>query len=133
VFAHIAIHHPKPEHSEDMLASMKRVDAAAQGAEGLVQIGAWRDERTGRLIGLALWQSKEAFEAAAPGIFAAVADDPFRHLVRAPARQPPADPRLARRSPTRSPVRMDTGRWVDTRLAVALPSPRAARLIVVRG
>jgi hypothetical protein len=76
-FAHVAIHHPKPEHADDLLASMKRLDAAGKGTEGLVQIGAWRDERSGRLVGLALWESRVAFEAAAPTLFAAVADDPF--------------------------------------------------------
>ncbi|WP_155368628.1 antibiotic biosynthesis monooxygenase family protein [Catellatospora vulcania] len=77
MFAHLAVHHPKPEHADDLLAAMHKVDAAAQGAPGLIRIGAWRDERTDRLIGLALWDSKEAFEAAAPSIFAAVAGEPL--------------------------------------------------------
>jgi hypothetical protein len=40
-------------------------------------MGAWRDARSDRLIGLAIWESREAFEAGAPGIFAAVAGDPL--------------------------------------------------------
>jgi hypothetical protein len=77
MFVHLAIHHPKPEHVDDLLASMHRVDAAAQGAAGLIQIGAWRDSRSDRLIGLAIWESREAFTAAAGKIFEAVADDPI--------------------------------------------------------
>jgi heme-degrading monooxygenase HmoA len=77
MFAHLAIHHPKPEHASELLASMHRVDKAAQGAPGLIQIGAWRDQRSGRLVGLALWESAEAFQASAGQIFQAVADDPF--------------------------------------------------------
>jgi Antibiotic biosynthesis monooxygenase len=77
MFVHLAIHHPKPEHVGDLLASMHRVDEAAAGAPGLVQIGAWRDQDSDRLVGLALWESEEAFQVAAPRIFAAVADDPF--------------------------------------------------------
>jgi len=84
MFVHLAIHHPKPEHADDLLASMHRVDAAAQGAPGLVQIGAWRDQRSGRLVGLALWESAEAFEASAERIFAAVADDPFDQWLELP-------------------------------------------------
>ena len=74
-FVHLAVHYPKPEHVEDQLASMRRVADAAQGAPGLVSIGPWRDLRSGRVVGLSLWESKEAFDAAIPGIFARV-DDP---------------------------------------------------------
>jgi heme-degrading monooxygenase HmoA len=77
MFVHLAIHYPKPEYAGDLLASMRRVDKAAQGAAGLVQIGAWRDERTGRLVGLAMWESAEAFEASAERIFQVVEDEPF--------------------------------------------------------
>ena len=77
MFIHLAIHYPRPEHAEDLLASMHRVDKAAQGAPGLIQIGAWRDQRSDRLIGLAIWESAEAFEASAGQIFQVVADDPF--------------------------------------------------------
>jgi heme-degrading monooxygenase HmoA len=84
MFVHLAVHHPKPEHADDLLASMHRVDAAAQGAPGLIQIGAWRDQRGDRLVGLALWESAEAFEASAERIFAAVADDPFDQWLELP-------------------------------------------------
>jgi quinol monooxygenase YgiN len=84
MFVHLAIHHPKPEHTDDLLASMHRVDDAARNAEGLIQIGAWRDARSGRLVGLALWESHEAFEAAAPHIFATVADDPIMEWSQRP-------------------------------------------------
>ena len=77
MFVHLAIHHPKPEYVADVLASMHRVDKAAQGAPGLIAIGAWRDQNSGRLVGLAQWESEQAFQAAAPRIFEAVADDPF--------------------------------------------------------
>jgi heme-degrading monooxygenase HmoA len=77
MFVHLAVHHPKPEYFDDLLASMHRVDQAAQGAPGLIQIGAWRDERSDRLIGLAQWESQEAFLASVERIFAVVENDPF--------------------------------------------------------
>ncbi len=77
MFVHLAIHYPKPEHADDLLASMQRVDKAAQGAPGLIQIGAWRDQLSDRVIGLALWESAEAFQASARQIFQVVADDPI--------------------------------------------------------
>jgi len=75
MFIHLAIHHPKPEHEADLLDSMHRLDRAAEGAPGLIRMGAWRDARSGRLVGLAMWESREAWEAAAPGIFATVDGD----------------------------------------------------------
>ena len=84
MFVHLAVHHPKPEHADDLLASMHRVDQAAQGAPGLIQIGAWRDQRSDRLVGLALWESAEAFEASAERIFQAVADDPLDQWLQQP-------------------------------------------------
>jgi heme-degrading monooxygenase HmoA len=84
MFIHLAIHHPKPEHTDDLLASMRRVDEAAQGAPGLIQIGAWRDQRSDRLVGLALWESAEAFHASVERIFQAVADDPFDQWLEQP-------------------------------------------------
>ena len=77
MFTNIAIHTPKPEHRGDVIASMQRVGAASDGAEGLLQMGPWQEIDGGRLVGLAIWESREAFHAAAPGIFAAVGDDPF--------------------------------------------------------
>jgi hypothetical protein len=77
MFVHLAVHYPKPSHIDDLLASMKRLDAAAVGTPGLVQMGAWRDSKSDRLIGLAIWESRSAFDAAAPGLFAVVADDPL--------------------------------------------------------
>ena len=84
MFIHLAIHQPKPEHVDDLLASMHRVDQAAQGAPGLVQIGAWRDQGSDRLVGLALWESAEAFQASVGRIFQAVADDPFDQWLQQP-------------------------------------------------
>jgi heme-degrading monooxygenase HmoA len=84
MFVHLAVHHPVPEHTDDLLASMHRVDEAAHDAQGLIQIGAWRDQKSDRLVGLALWESQEAFQASAERIFQVVADDPFDEWCRQP-------------------------------------------------
>jgi len=78
MFTHMAIHYPKPEHREALRASMQRVAAAGQGMPGIIRIGEWAEVDEGtRLVGIATWQSREAFEAAAEQLFAVVADDPF--------------------------------------------------------
>jgi heme-degrading monooxygenase HmoA len=77
VITHLVIHFPHPEHRDAVLASMNRVGAAAAGQPGLVRIDAWSELEGERLVGLAIWETMEAFEAARPKIFAVVADDPF--------------------------------------------------------
>ena len=76
MFTHLAIHRPKPEYQDDLLASMKRVGAAAAGATGLIRINAWKELNGERLVGISMWESKEAFEAVADKIFEVVQDDP---------------------------------------------------------
>jgi len=70
IFAAIAIHHPKPEHSEDFLAFMARVEAGMRGAPGLIDIASWRELNGGRLVAMSRWESQEAFTAALPRLLA---------------------------------------------------------------
>jgi hypothetical protein len=87
LITHLVIHYPLPEHRADLLDSMRRVDAAAEGKPGLVTIRAWSEIEGGRLVGIAVWQSMEAFQAAAPSVFAVVADVPFAEWCAAPSEQ----------------------------------------------
>ena len=77
MFTHIAVHHPRPEYRDAVLASMRRAEAASVGAAGLIRMGPWREVDGLRLVGIATWESREAFAAAAPDIFEVIADDPF--------------------------------------------------------
>jgi heme-degrading monooxygenase HmoA len=77
MFTHLAIHRPKPEYQDDLLASMNRVGTAAAGAPGLIRIDAWKELGGERLVGISTWESKDSFEAVAAKIFAVVQDDPF--------------------------------------------------------
>ena len=45
---------------------MKRFGEAQRGHKGLLFVFAWKDEETGSLIGTALGDSKEDFQAARP-------------------------------------------------------------------
>ena len=77
MFTHLAIHYPKPQYRDELRASMKRIDAAAQGLPGLIRIGDWGEINGDRLVGIATWESREAYEAVADELFATVANDPF--------------------------------------------------------
>jgi heme-degrading monooxygenase HmoA len=77
MIVHLSIHTPKPEHVEDVAASMGRFGAAAAGQPGLREVHTLRDESSGKLVGLAIWESREAFEAGVISMRTAVEDDPF--------------------------------------------------------
>ena len=77
MITHLAIHHPKSEYKEDVLASMRRVDAAAAGSVGLIRINGWREIDGDRLVGISMWDSMEAFRSASDRIFATARNDPW--------------------------------------------------------
>ncbi|MFB7867960.1 putative quinol monooxygenase [Streptomyces sp. NPDC056069] len=84
MFVMLAVHHPLPAYKDEVLVTMQRVVEAAQGAPGLVQIDVWQDQPSGRLVGLSLWESQDAFEASRDEIFQVVADVPFAQWEQQP-------------------------------------------------
>ena len=69
---------------------MQRLNNALQDAPGLLQIGAWRDESSTRIVALSIWESQVDFQGALGRIAAVVANVPFdeweerpRELIRA--------------------------------------------------
>jgi hypothetical protein len=77
MFISMSIHHPKPEYEVALIDSMHRYGNAIRGKPGLISIHTLKDELSPRLVGLAIYQSKEDFERLAPIARAAVKDDPF--------------------------------------------------------
>ncbi|MGI8688711.1 MAG: antibiotic biosynthesis monooxygenase [Thermomicrobiales bacterium] len=63
-FLFLSIHYPKPAHRDDVLRSMERVGETLRGAPGLLRIGPWKEEKGSRIVGLSIWESREAFERA---------------------------------------------------------------------
>lgn len=77
MFIHMSIHVPNPGYEQQVLDSMNRVRLVAFGTPGLVQMGPWREEGGGRIVGIGMWESRAHWEAAMPTLFAAAAaDDP---------------------------------------------------------
>jgi hypothetical protein len=77
MFILMSIHHPKPEHEAALIDSMRRYGNAIKGRAGLRSVHTLRDGVSRRLVGLAVFESKEDFERLAPIARAAVKDDPF--------------------------------------------------------
>jgi hypothetical protein len=72
-----AVHYPKPEHRDDLIAAMGRLRAASTGIAGLEEIGGFEDADAGRLVAISVWSSLEAMRAGMPVLGAAIADVPF--------------------------------------------------------
>lgn len=85
MFHHLSVHRPRPEAREALLASMHRYGAALAGAPGLVSVHTLEDAEQGVLVGVAIWDSREAWEASVHLARSAVADDPFEEWEAAPA------------------------------------------------
>ena len=66
MYVHISVHRPKPGKEQALIESMVRFGKAMREKRGLITVFVWKDDRTGALIGTALWDSKADFEAAGP-------------------------------------------------------------------
>jgi hypothetical protein len=77
MFVHVAIHRPKPGKEKLLIASMHRFGNAVLRETGLQQVHTLMDQKSGALVGLSIWDSKENWEAARPKMQTAVKDDPF--------------------------------------------------------
>jgi heme-degrading monooxygenase HmoA len=77
VLVHIAIHRPIAEKEGDLIDSMHRFGRADGAIPGLREAHTLRDRETGTLVGLAIWDSEEAFEAGVPRMRNAVQGDDF--------------------------------------------------------
>ncbi|WIM93145.1 antibiotic biosynthesis monooxygenase [Actinoplanes oblitus] len=77
-----AVHYPKPEHRDDLVAAMDRMRAASAGVPGLEQIGGFEDADGGRIIAVSIWSSLEALQAGMATLGGAIADVPFAEWER---------------------------------------------------
>jgi quinol monooxygenase YgiN len=77
MLVHVAIHTPKPERIDDLIASMQRFAAAGRSQAGLLEVHTMRDAESGKLLGLAIWESREAFDQGVQAMRTAVENDPF--------------------------------------------------------
>jgi hypothetical protein len=75
-FAVVSVHSPRPEHRQAVLDSMQRYSRVARRQAGLVWTGVV-DDPSGRLVGVAVWESPDDAAAAGPALMAEVGDDPF--------------------------------------------------------
>jgi hypothetical protein len=73
----VSVHRPHAEYREALIESMHRFGAAMAGRPGLVSVQTLSDAETDRLVGLAVFESEDAFARLIPLARQAVASDPF--------------------------------------------------------
>ncbi len=76
---------PKAGHTDDILSAIGRVANAARRFSGLVEIGAWLDGETDRIVSISLWESKEQATQATMEMHSQFADIPWAEWERQPA------------------------------------------------
>jgi heme-degrading monooxygenase HmoA len=77
MFINISIFHPRKGKEQLLIDSMHRYDAAARSQLGLREVHTLHDAVQGALVGLAIWDSVEAFQAAHPALIEATTGDDF--------------------------------------------------------
>ena len=77
MFVMISIHRPNPVKEKLLIDSMHRYGDAAKSQKGLVSVHTLKDEETGQLFGLAIWDSQESFMEARPALRKATEGDDF--------------------------------------------------------
>jgi hypothetical protein len=63
----MAVHYPMPGRGDYVYRRMLAMASGASGAQGLLEIGPWREYDGDRVVGFSRWESRQAFEAAMPG------------------------------------------------------------------
>jgi heme-degrading monooxygenase HmoA len=84
MYVSISIHRPRSGMESKLIDSMHRYGAAAADARGLIGVHTLRDPEQGVLVGLAMWENREAWEAGVRQMRDSVAGDPFDEWESAP-------------------------------------------------
>ena len=66
MFVLISIHRPHPEKEKLVVESMHRYGEVAKRQKGLVSVHTLKDESTGELFGVAIWDSESSYQSARP-------------------------------------------------------------------
>ena len=80
MFVNLAIHRPRPGAEPGLIDAMHRFGAAAAGAPGLQRVHTLQSADDGVLVGLAIWDTADAYHAARVAMRAAIAGVDFSAL-----------------------------------------------------
>jgi quinol monooxygenase YgiN len=81
MYVNLSVMRPNPGQDTATADSMQRFAAAARGQPGCVVCATFRDEQSGELHGLAVWESEQASADGSAACMSAVENDDFDVLV----------------------------------------------------
>ncbi len=78
MFLFYSFHYPYAEKEEAFVQAMRHFDKVMEQQSGIVFVAPYpfKDPEKGALMGISLWESQEAFQAALPALLNARKDDP---------------------------------------------------------
>ena len=68
MFLFYAVHHPHPEKEALLIRSMRDFGDLIKKQPGIVVVDTFRDRDNGTLLGVSIWDSRDAFQAALPAL-----------------------------------------------------------------
>ena len=76
-FVIISFHQPRPDKENLVIDSMHRYGETSKKFKGLIGVYTLKNDKTGQLIGLAIWNSEESYKAARPELIKTTQSDDF--------------------------------------------------------
>ena len=74
----MGVHHPKAGMEKSLLEVQEKFGVAARGHQGLISSFIWKDDQTGVIIGITLWDTKDDYDATRPDLDKALLGADFR-------------------------------------------------------
>jgi hypothetical protein len=74
----MGVHHPKAGMEKPLLELQEKFGVAQRGHQGLISAFIWKDDQTGVIIGITLWDTKDDYDAARPDLDQALQGADFR-------------------------------------------------------
>jgi quinol monooxygenase YgiN len=56
----VAVHYPRPEHHDELVARVCRAAEVMQSVTGCIAADCWQDDATGAIVTTGVWRSDEA-------------------------------------------------------------------------
>ena len=77
MYVQLSIHRPREGKKHLVVDSMHRFQNSIKGKPGLISATTYKDRKTGRLVGIAVWDSQDSMIAARPAMVESTKNDRF--------------------------------------------------------
>ena len=74
----MGVHHPKAGMEKALLEVQEKFGVAQRGHPGLISAFIWKDDQTGTIVGITLWDTQADYDATRPDLDKALQGADFR-------------------------------------------------------